>query len=46
MYTYNRLEITDCYSLLRSQLMKCSEYTQYVLKVDLFESNLRNIEFG
>jgi len=39
-----RLEITDCYSLLASLLMKCSEHTQHVLKVDLFGSNLRNLE--
>ena len=43
MYTYNRSEITDYYSLLRNMLMKCSEHKQYILKVDLFESNLRNI---
>ena len=29
MFTYNRSEITDCYSLLRNMLMKCSEHTQY-----------------
>ena len=43
MYTYNRLKMADCYSYLMCLLVKCSEYTKSILKVDLFKNKEHTI---